>query len=211
MLTLQDFSCERDNRLLFCGLNARFDAGEVWHLEGPNGVGKTSLLRQLTGISREYGGRLLWRGQDVRAVRYDFASSLLYIGHQPGVKKVLSPRENLRAYCPLADEARLEWALAQMGLYGFEDVGSYRLSAGQTRRVALARLLLSESPLWVLDEPYTALDVHAVAALEQRFAQHAAAGGCVILTSHQACGLANLKTLNLGDFVPAFSREVAHG
>lgn len=202
MLALQDLSCERDHRLLFAGLNAEFNAGEIWHVEGPNGVGKTSLLRQITGISREFGGRILWQGQPVHACRYDFAQSLLFIGHQPGIKKALTALENLRCYCPFASDAALVQALADTGLYGFESVPCFRLSAGQLRRVALARLALSDAPLWVLDEPFTALDVQAVAALEQRFSAHAARGGCIVLTSHQPLRIP-VHTLALGAYVPA--------
>ena len=202
MLELRGFSCERDNRLLFTDLHASFQAGEIWHIEGPNGVGKTSLLRQITGISREFGGQLLWRGQPVAQCRYEFASDLLYIGHQPGIKTALTARENLMAYCPDANTPQIEQALMATGLYGFEDVGCYRLSAGQLRRVALARLALSAQSLWILDEPLTALDVQAVAALEQRFVEHAAAGGCVIMTTHQKPKLEGLKVLALGQYLP---------
>lgn len=202
MLELREFSCERDNRLLFAGLSAQFNAGEIWHVAGPNGVGKTSLLRQLTGISREHGGELLWQGQPVRDCRYQFAASLLYIGHQPGIKAALTARENLQGYCPSASNDQIEQALTEIGLYGFEDVGCYRLSAGQLRRVALSRLALSAQPLWILDEPFTALDVQAVEALEQRFVEHAATGGCVIMTTHQKTSIDQVKVLALGNYLP---------
>jgi heme exporter protein A len=199
LLALQDFSCERDNRLLFAGLNVAFAAGDVWHIEGPNGIGKTSLLRQITGVSREFGGRMLWRDRPIQQCRYDFARSLLYVGHLPAVKKSLTALENLRSYCPAAAGDQLDAALAAMGLYGFERVPCFRLSAGQLRRVALARLVLSDAPLWVLDEPFTALDSLAVTALEQRIAAHAQAGGCVIMTTHQAPRL-SVQSLSLGAY-----------
>ena len=202
LLTLVDFSCERDNRCLFEGLNVSFNAGEVWHIEGPNGVGKTSLLRQITGVSRSYGGELRWRGKALEAARYELASDLLSIGHQPGIKASLSARENLAAYCPESSEAALDQALAEVGLFGFEDVACYRLSAGQLRKVALARLSLTSRTLWVLDEPFTALDVKAVATLEAQFERHASAGGCVLMTTHQPARITGLKTLHLGKYQP---------
>lgn len=205
LLTLVDFSCERDNRCLFEGLNVSFHPGEIWHIEGPNGVGKTSLLRQITGISRSFGGELWWRGAPVASARYELANDLLYIGHLPGIKASLSARENLAAYCPGSIDSALDQALSQVGLFGFEDAPCYRLSAGQLRKVALARLSLSQHTLWVLDEPFTALDVKAVAALEQQFIQHADAGGCVLMTTHQACQIDGLKTLHLGNYLPGRS------
>lgn len=199
MLALKNLSCERDNRLLFSGLTVEFGAGEIWHVEGPNGVGKTSLLRQLTGVSRSFGGEMLWQGRPVRHNRYDFAQAMLYIGHLPAIKTALTALENLRSYCPRASDEDIAQALAQLGLYGFEEAPCYRLSAGQLRRVALARLALTDAKLWVLDEPFTALDVNAVRALEQRFSDHVAEGGCVVLTSHQPINLP-VKTLPLGQY-----------
>ncbi len=147
-------------------------------IEGANGAGKTSLLRILAGLSR-YG----FDGAVERA------APLLYLGHHPAVKGLLTPRENLAWHAAgegRYSDAAIDAALEKVGLYGYEEVPSHHLSAGQHRRVSLARLYLSESPLWLLDEPLTAIDVDGVAALEQLFVKHARAGGCVVFTSHQA-------------------------
>ena len=147
-------------------------------IEGANGAGKTSLLRILAGLSR-YG----YQGAVTRHV------SMLFLGHQPAVKAMLTPRENLAWHVAgegLYSDAAIEDALEKVGLYGYEDVPSHALSAGQHRRVNLARLYLSDSPLWLLDEPFTAIDVSGVAALEALKVEHVQSGGAVVLTSHQA-------------------------
>ncbi|EBX9004062.1 cytochrome c biogenesis heme-transporting ATPase CcmA, partial [Salmonella enterica subsp. enterica serovar Hvittingfoss] len=151
---------------------------------GGNGAGKTTLLRLLTGLARPDGGEVYWQGEPLRRVRDSFHRSLLWIGHQPGIKTRLTARENLHFFHP-GDGARLPEALAQAGLAGFEDVPVAQLSAGQQRRVALARLWLTRAALWVLDEPFTAIDVNGVARLTRRMAAHTAQGGMVILTTHQ--------------------------
>ncbi|HGB5536816.1 TPA: cytochrome c biogenesis heme-transporting ATPase CcmA, partial [Salmonella enterica subsp. diarizonae serovar 61:r:-] len=149
-----------------------------------NGAGKTTLLRLLTGLARPDGGEVYWQGKPLRHVRDSFHQSLLWLGHQPGIKTRLTARENLHFFHP-GDGARLPEALAQAGLAGFEDVPVAQLSAGQQRRVALARLWLTRAALWVLDEPFTAIDVNGVARLTRRMAEHTAQGGTVILTTHQ--------------------------
>ncbi len=131
---------------------------------------------------------LFWNGMPMRRARGDFLASLLYLGHAPGIKAALTPLENLAWYQALAGEAGDERArlvaLEGVGLAGFEDVPTGQLSAGQQRRVALARLDLTPRPLWVLDEPFTAIDRDGVAALEARLVAHARAGGCVLVTTH---------------------------
>ncbi|EDV2557458.1 cytochrome c biogenesis heme-transporting ATPase CcmA, partial [Salmonella enterica subsp. enterica] len=134
--------------------------------------------------ARPDGGEVYWQGEPLRRVRDSFHRSLLWIGHQPGIKTRLTARENLHFFHP-GDGARLPEALAQAGLAGFEDVPVARLSAGQQRRVALARLWLTRAALWVLDEPFTAIDVNGVVRLTRRMAEHTAQGGMVILTTHQ--------------------------
>lgn len=151
--------------------------GHLVQIEGANGAGKTSLMRILAGLSR-YG----FEGTVERH------APLLYLGHHAAVKALLTPRENLAWH--VAGEAdhsdeEIEGALANVGLYGYEDVPSHALSAGQHRRVNLARLYLSRNPLWLLDEPFTAIDRGGVAELEALLVQHVERGGAVLLTSHQ--------------------------
>jgi heme exporter protein A len=163
---------------LFAALSFTVCGGELWQVEGANGAGKTSLIRILCGLSR-YG----FEGSVTRSVPQ------LYLGHQPAVKGQLTPRENLALHVAgedLGDNAQIESALARVGLYGYEDVPSHTLSAGQHRRVNLARLYLSRAPLWLLDEPFTAIDKAGVSELQQLLDTHVAGGGAVVLTSHQA-------------------------
>lgn len=178
LLAADNLSLERGGRQLFQGLSFNIFPGQLVQIEGPNGAGKTSLIRILAGLSRYgYEGRVSRTG------------AMLYLGHLSAVKALLTPRENLAWHVAGEghfSDADIERALARVGLYGYEDVPSHSLSAGQHRRVNLARLYLSESPLWVLDEPFTAIDVKGVGELEILFAQHADAGGAVLLTSHQA-------------------------
>lgn len=147
---------------------------------------------------------MCWNGENIRHCRDEYHASLLYLGHQPGVKATLTPLENLSFYQKLHGTAEASvdlWqVLAQVGLAGFEDYPAGQLSAGQQRRVALARLWLSERPaLWILDEPFTAIDKQGVRVLERLFLTHADRGGMVVLTTHQDLTLmqGRLKTLSL--------------
>lgn len=215
LLELSNLACERDERFLFAQLNASFYAGQVVQILGPNGSGKTTLLRILAGVSRDYEGDILWSGQPIAQVAWEFASESLYLGHLPGVKKSLTPLENLRWYAALQGEVsdeQLLRALEYVNLAGYEDTPCYQLSAGQLRRVALARLKFSNARVWILDEPFTALDKAGVAQLEQQLADHAAAGGLVLVTSHQDILFPHLQILNLQDFVDKSTEgEHVHG
>lgn len=195
LLTTIDLCCERDDRRLVNHLNLEIKPGTIHQVEGPNGSGKTTLLRVLCGLSSRYSGDILWCGQPLRRVRTDFLSSLLYIGHGAGIKAALTPRENLRWHLAMksdvvapgsgaGQEDAIEAALQKVGLYGYEDAPCFTLSAGQQRRVGLARLFLVAAGLWILDEPFTAIDKQGVRELEDWIGDHARSGGSVILTTH---------------------------
>lgn len=204
LIQTRDLSCERDDRLLVDRLNLRVSPGAICRIEGPNGSGKTTLLRVLSGLSSRFSGDILWRGEPLHQVRDDYLSELIYLGHASGIKGALSPRENLRWLAALhpgtVAETAIEESLERVGLGGFEDSHCHTLSAGQQRRVALARLFLIPAALWVLDEPFTAIDRHGVSELEQWVAAFAQRGGSVILTTHHALSIEHpVHSLTLGD------------
>jgi heme exporter protein A len=202
LLETKALSCERDDRLLVDGLNLCVSEGEIYQIEGSNGSGKTSLLRVLCGLSSRFQGEIFWRDEPANKAKHQYLSELLYLGHQPGIKSALTARENLQWHAAVKGQHKssvIDHALAQVGLYGFEDSPCYSLSAGQQRRVALARLFLTHTPLWVLDEPFTAIDKKGVAELEGWIKQHAELGGSVILTTHHDLSFGDsLKKVVLG-------------
>lgn len=196
----RDLQCVRHDRTLFAGLNFMLTPGQILQIEGPNGSGKTSLLRMLCGLLQPAQGEVHWRGVDIQAQRSEFLADVAYIGHLHGIKEDLSPRENLRMAQALGrtrDDISLEQALEQVGLYRFEDLPSRTLSAGQRRRVALARLLVLDARVWVLDEPFTALDRSGKALIESMLETHSRNGGIAILTTHQPVELTQCALLNL--------------
>lgn len=187
LLQVQSLFCERDERVLFTDLNFSVRAGQLMQVLGSNGSGKTTLLRIICGLNDGYDGDIFWRGTPVQEQRETFLASLLYIGHRVGVNRSLTPRENLRWSASLhtpVDDQRIVAALARVGLKAYEDVPCRNLSAGQNQRVSLARLLISPATLWILDEPFTTLDVYGVRELELLLAEHVAAGGSALVTTH---------------------------
>jgi heme exporter protein A len=204
MLEVDHLSCRRGDRTLFTGLSFTLPGGTLLHVRGRNGSGKTTLLRALCGLLRPDQGSILWRGELITDLADDYNRELLYFGHLNGIKADLTGHENLRVAAtldqdPFADTDILH-ALARIGLAGFEDLPTRMLSQGQKKRVALARLILSKAPLWILDEPFTALDIDAVALLETFIAEHVADGGAVVLTTHQEVALTQgeIRRLTLG-------------
>jgi heme exporter protein A len=207
MLAVNNLFCERDQRILFTQLNFNVEAGQIWQIEGQNGSGKTSLLRILSGLSDAFEGAVVWQGQPLDKVREHYYQSMLYIGHLTGIKAALTAEENLAwmvHLSPHLNQLSLAHALKKVGLYGFEDVPCHTLSAGQQRRVSLARLYLSSAPLWILDEPFTALDKKGVAEKEALITQHVETGGAVILTTHHPLNIMpkRLRYLNLDHAKP---------
>jgi heme exporter protein A len=201
MFAAADLYCERDERVLFSHLGFSISNGEVLQVQGANGSGKTTLLRILCGLNPDYSGELSWQGQPVEDIRETFNSRMFYLGHSPAINKTLTPLQNLRWYCAsngFSDDAAIFAALAELGLEGYENIPCHQMSAGQQRRVSLARLLLSPADLWILDEPFTALDKRGVAELEGRIARKAADGGAIILTTHHALQLhCPVRVINL--------------
>lgn len=189
IVTLDNVDVQRGDFVLCQGVNATLKAGDVCHLIGENGLGKTTLLSQIAGLLPIMVGRVIYHQKNVRPV---------YISHQIGISGNLTVAQNLHFLLSLygvnADCDLVNFALEQVGLYGLNDVSSMQLSAGQMRRVGLARLFVmtpDHSPFWLLDEPLTALDVDMVACIENQISEFANMGGVVLMTSHQAI---NIKT-----------------
>jgi len=203
MLEVRELECVRGDHRLFAGLNFTLQAGELLHLRGSNGSGKTSLLRTICGLMVPEQGEVLWQGENIRSQRDEYYRNLTYLGHQGAIKGDMTSWENLHLSCQMtglevADDQLVD-ALVEMGLGGREELPTKVLSQGQKRRVALSRLLISDAPLWVLDEPFTALDVRAVALLKDLIAKHLQHAGMVLLTTHQDVDLVAgaMKEINL--------------
>lgn len=205
-LSVQQLQCSRGARTLFQGLSFELKSGQLIWLEGRNGSGKTTLLRTLCGLFLQDEGEVRWQDQPIRKTADVYYQNLFYLGHQNALKSDLNPIENLQVLSRLSgqevSEEHLEEALAKMGLAGYEDVPVRSMSQGQQRRVALSRLLVNRAPLWILDEPFVALDVAAVALLQSIIVQHVQNGGMVILTTHQAVPLneAQMQRLSLDHY-----------
>lgn len=193
MLTVSQLSCSRGNKPLFTDVSFTLQAGQAMHLEGDNGVGKTSLLRMVCGLSPADAGEVCWQGQPIHQQAAAYRASMFYLGHALSLKEELTALENLLSDAAVAGRSlnreQALVALARMGLRGREHLPLRVMSQGQKRRTALARLLVCQAPLWVLDEPFVALDIKAVDGLRGLLAEHVAQGGMALLTSHQPVNL----------------------
>lgn len=189
MLQGSNLACVRGDRELFRGINFSLEAGGLLQVNGPNGSGKTSMLRMLCGLSNTASGEISWCGQPIRSLGSDYYNSVTYIGHLSGTKDDLTVIENLRISSALSgfeiSIPQAREALQYIGLGGREMLPAKVLSQGQRRRVALARLLVCKTALWILDEPLAALDVMAVKLMQELLEQHLQENGMIVMTTHQ--------------------------
>lgn len=202
-LQVIDIQSIRDDRVLFTDINFELGPRQLLQIDGPNGSGKTTLLRILCGLFLQEQGEVLWKGKNIRQIREDFQSDLVYLGHGEGIKGDLTPTENLHFVRSLHETQRdfsLQDILLKVGLSGFEHVLSRALSAGQRRRISLGKLLLTEARLWILDEPFTSLDKQGQQMVEGLLDDHTTNGGMVIITTHQRININSVETrvLSLG-------------
>jgi heme exporter protein A len=200
-LEARAITCERGDRALFSGLDLQLSAGQCLHIRGENGVGKTSLLRLLTGLASPESGEVLWCGHSIKKQASEYHSKLLFLGHRDALKEDLSAIENLRMYAAIDGIALSEQdafaSLWRFGLKGREDLPVNCLSAGQKKRVLMARMLTRRAQVWILDEPFNALDIHAVQELQDLIVEHLQGNGLVVLTSHQPLAISGLRVLDL--------------
>jgi len=207
----KDLACRRGERLVFSGLDCRLAAGGALVLTGANGSGKSSLLRLLATLLAPAAGRLSWGGQPVARDPARYRAALHYVGHLDAIKPALSAREMLGFWAAMRGTAipALDEALDAFGLGGRADWPCRWLSAGQRRRLALARLIAAPAPIWLLDEPSAALDTDGEARLERAMAAHRAAGGCVAVATHQPLAIPDAAVIALDDFAVASGDALA--
>ena len=197
-LIVSDLTCQRGYNELFSNLSFELNAGEILKISGANGSGKTSLLKILAGLNSAESGKLSINNNKVGS--YDYQSDILYLGHLPALSPELHCKENLDYLTQLnnsnSDQA-LDEALKNVGLKNFEYEYAANLSAGQKRRVVLSALFVTQAKVWLLDEPFTALDSNGINVIESQITKHCDDGGICILTTHQECNLPGLRILTL--------------
>lgn len=185
---VRNLECTRQDIILFRDINFGLNAGQILQIDGVNGSGKTSLIRILAGLIQPTAGEVYWRGVPVADCRYEFQREISYIGHLNGIKEGLTALENLRVARDLANikaSANFPGILGRIGLAGMEEVYVNAMSAGQRRRLALARLLIDSKRIWLLDEPFTSLDAEGKVTVEQMISDHSNNGGIIVFATHQ--------------------------
>jgi heme exporter protein A len=190
VLLVEGLKCTRGERTLFENQTFSLTGGKLLYVQGDNGSGKTTLLRTICGLFQPQAGQVYWNQQDIKTLAEDYLGQVLYIGHHAGIKEELTPVENLQFATALSGfnvcREQVIDALNHLGIKRCADLSTRVLSQGQKRRVALARLWLEQSALWILDEPFTALDINVIEVLTERIESYVKAGGVVVMTSHQA-------------------------
>jgi len=198
-LEISNLTCERGYKELFNDISLKVDCGEIVHIRGENGSGKSTLINAICGNFQFTIGDIRWNGKDIRSDFSDYVANIAYLGHKNGLKELLTPRENLEFFMILNGidgNLETEEAISILNITAFLDTPIYQLSAGQKQRIALARILISNVPVWLLDEPGASLDENGIGALETMIKNHSISHGLVIYTSHQY--------LDFGDNIPKF-------
>jgi len=199
-LRADNLSYEINDKLILNGMSFSVKSGQMLFVEGSNGSGKTTLLRLLSGLMEADEGQVSWNGKRIEDERIEYNQQLTYLGHSTGVKAELSTLENINFFSALSglpQKENAQTAIEWVGLKGYEDNPGRHLSYGQQRRIALTRLLMEPSQLWILDEPFAGLDKKMIGALESRFKEHVHNGGLLVLTSHQHIELDQVNTARL--------------
>jgi len=197
-LIVSDLTCQRGYKELFSNLSFELNSGEILKISGANGSGKTSLLKILAGLNSAESGKLSVNNNKVGS--YDYRSDVFYLGHLPALSPELHCKENLDYLTQLnnrSSDLELSEALKNVGLKNFENEYVANLSAGQKRRVVLSALFITQARIWLLDEPFTALDDDGINVIETQITKHCANGGICVLTTHQKCNLPVLRTISL--------------
>ena len=198
LIRTENLCFERDEIKVIDRVNLELNSGDLLQVEGCNGSGKTTLLRLLTTAVKPTSGRIFYQGKKLSYCRYEYCSNIIFIGHQIALKERLTPVENLNWLSPIGlSQDSINRALDLVGLRDFETAPSWSLSAGQKRRVALARLIVSNAKIWFLDEPFTAIDTQGIGLMRQLIDDHVSKGGAVIFSTHQSVDMKNVRRYSL--------------
>lgn len=198
LIRTENLCFERDEIKVIDRVNLELNSGDLLQVEGCNGSGKTTLLRLLTTAIKPTSGRIFYQEKKLSDCRYEYCSNIIFIGHQIALKERLTPVENLNWLSPIGlSQDSINRALDLVGLRDFETAPSWSLSAGQKRRVALARLILSNAKIWFLDEPFTAIDTQGIGLMRQLIDDHVSKGGAVVFSTHQSVDMKNVRRYSL--------------